>query len=152
MVAMPMVARPLGEYSESFVRFPYPFFPTDFRLTEVDVTGRSLLPRRIEAIRSPQKGDERALRLCTSERDAFLASVALSGLTYEEIAKRIGVTKQAVHKWRDEGVPHKRVRAFCNATGTLLLSEYLTLERMMRQAIGRAREADRIRQIAEAAA
>lgn len=116
------------------------------------MTGRSLFSQRIEGVRSPAKGDERALRLCTSERDAFLASITLSGLTYDEIAARIGVSKQAVHKWRDAGVPHNRIRAFCNATGTMLLAEYLALERMMRQAVGRVREADRIQQIAEAAA
>lgn len=127
-----------------------PFFRTNPRLTEVDVK-RQLLPTRIEPVRSPQRADENTLRLCTSERDAFLASVTLSGLTYEEIAARIGITKQAVHKWGREGVPHNRVRAFCNATGTLLLDEYLRLDRLMRQAIGRSREADRITAIAEAA-
>ena len=88
------------------------------------------------------------LRMCASERDAFLVSVQLSGLTYEEIGKRVGVSKQGVHKWREQGVPHKRTRAFCNATGTLLVVQYRELQKAIRAAQNRVREADRIQSIA----
>lgn len=91
---------------------------------------------------------EDTLRLCTSERDALLVSITLSGLTYDELGARIGVSKQAVHKWTREGIPHKRVRAFCNATGTRLLEQYIDLQRALRAAQHRTREADRIAAIA----
>lgn len=86
--------------------------------------------------------------MCRTERDAFLASVTLSRLTYDEIAARIGVSKQAVHKWGRAGVPHKRLRAFCNATGTLLLEQWLAHDRAYREVEGRLRERDRIAAIA----
>lgn len=108
----------------------------------------SLLPPRIEGVRTPSSASEETLRLCRSERDAVLASIQLSGLTYEEIGARIGVTKQAVHKWVENGVPSRRVTAFCNATGTLLLDQYLRLQRAMREAMGQQRERDRIAHIA----
>jgi hypothetical protein len=113
---------------------------------------KGFLPHRIEGIRTAKAADLSTLRLCASERDAFLASVTISGLTYDELGARLGVTRQAVHKWGREGVPHKRLRAFCNATGTLLLAQYVELERLMKQAAHGVREADRIRAIAEAAA
>ena len=99
-------------------------------------------------MRSPDYAPREALSLCRSERDAFLASVTLSGLTYEEIAARIGVSKQAVHKWGREGVPHKRIRSFCNATGTRLLEQWLAHDRAFREVEGRLRERDRIAAIA----
>lgn len=86
--------------------------------------------------------------MCATERDAFLASVLISRATYEEIAGRIGVTKQAVHKWGREGVPHNRVRAFCNATGTTLLRDFLDRERAVKAIQGRQRESERIAHIA----
>jgi hypothetical protein len=107
-----------------------------------------LFPQRIEGIRSPAPASADTLRLCATERDAFLTSVTLSGLTYEEIGARIGVTKQAVNKWKAEGVPHNRVRAFCNATGTTLLSDFLDRERAVKAIQGRQREAERIAHIA----
>lgn len=112
------------------------------------MAGQGFLPSRIEGVRSPMPADSRTLRLCDSERDAFLASIQLSKLTYEEIAARIGVTKQAVSKWKAAGVPGSRVTAFCNATGTLLLRQYIDLQRALREAEGREREADRIAHIA----
>jgi hypothetical protein len=117
-------------------------------LTEVYVIGRTFLPQRIEGVRSPQAATDDTLRLCASERDAVLVSITLSALTYDEIGSRCGVTKQAVYKWTREGVPHKRVRAFCNATGTRLLEQYLELQKALRAAQGRVREADRIAAIA----
>ena len=53
---------------------------------------QSLIPQRIEGIRSPRHADERTLRLCFSEADAVAASIALSGLTFREIAERMGVS------------------------------------------------------------
>lgn len=106
------------------------------------------LPHRIEGVRSPDYAPREALARCHSERDAFLASVTLSGLTYDEIGARVGVSKQAVHKWGREGVPHKRVRAFCNATGTMLLDQWLAHDRAYREVEGRLRERDRIAAIA----
>lgn len=86
--------------------------------------------------------------MCASERDAFLVSMQLSGLTYEEVGQRVGVSKQGVHKWRDQGVPERRTRAFCNATGTLLVIQYRELQRAIRAAQQRTREVDRIAAIA----
>lgn len=108
----------------------------------------TLLQSRIESVRSAQLASDDVLRLCRDERDAFLVSVQLSGLTYSEIAVRIGVSKQAVHKWGEQGVPHKRTRAFCGATGTFLVVQFRELQKAIRVAQGRTREADRIAHIA----
>lgn len=105
---------------------------------------QGFLPSRIEGVRSARDADERTLRMCFSEGDAVVASIRLSGLSLEEIGARIGVTKQAVAKWQTNGVPHKRTQAFQNATGTRLLSQYRDMERAMREAVGKARERDRI--------
>ena len=110
---------------------------------------QTLLPQRIEAVRSPKVADEKTLRMCDSERDAVLVSIQLSSLTYDELGARIGVTKQAVNKWTRKGVPSKRVRAFCNATGSLLLQQYIDMQRALREITGRVREYDRIAAIAE---
>lgn len=112
------------------------------------MAGRGFLPGRVEGVRSPAMASDETLRLCGSERDAVLVSVQLSGLTYEEIGKRIGVTKQAVNKWTEKGVPHSRIPAFCNATGTQLVRQYLELQKALRAAQGRIREVDRIAHIA----
>lgn len=114
----------------------------------VDVRGRGLLPHRMEGVRSPALATDETVRRCKDERDAFLVSVQLSRLTYEEIGARIGVTKQAVHKWADSGVPSRRVRAFCNATGTRLLEQWLAEHRAIQEVRGRLRERDRIASIA----
>ncbi len=106
------------------------------------------LPIRLEGVRSAQPATTDQLRLCTTERDAFLVSVQLSGLTYEELAARIGVSKQAVHKWGREGVPHKRLAAFSNATGTTLVSQFIQFDRLLKQAAHGQRESDRIAAIA----
>jgi hypothetical protein len=105
-------------------------------------------PQRIEGIRTPAWASEETLDRCKTERDAFLVSVLLSGLTYEEISARMGLRKQSVHKWAVAGVPDRRVRAFCNATGTLLLEQWLTDYRAKQEARGRLRERDRIAAIA----
>jgi hypothetical protein len=104
----------------------------------------TLLPPRIEGLRSPRPADERTLRLCFSEQDAVKASITLSALTLEEIGSRIGVSKQAVEKWKKNGLPHKRTRAFQNATGTLLVEQYREMERALKQAQGVVRERDRM--------
>lgn len=109
---------------------------------------KTLIPQRIEAVRSPIPASDTTLRLCASERDAVLVSIQLSGLTLTEIGARIGVSKQAIHKWERAGVPSKRVRSFCNATGTLLLVQYIEMQRALRAAQGVVRERDRIAEIA----
>lgn len=50
--------------------------------------------------------------------------------------------------WREQGVPHKRTRAFCNATGTLLVIQYREMQKAIRFAQNRVREVDRIACIA----
>lgn len=121
------------------------------RLTEVDVNRQALFPQRIEAVRGPALASDEVLALCKTERHALLASVTLSGLTYEEIAARIGVTKQAVNKWTRKGIPHERVRAFCNATNTRLVEQFIRWELAKRQMNHQMREADRIAAIVETA-
>lgn len=115
------------------------------------MASREFLPNRIEGVRSPASASDETLRLCASERDAVLVSIQLSGLTYDEIGSRIGVTKQAVHAWTEKGIPNNRVGAFCNATGTLLVRQYLELQKAIRAAQGRVRECDRIAHIASMA-
>lgn len=106
----------------------------------------NLLPSRIEGVRSPREADERTLRLCFSEQDAIAASIALSGLTYREIAARMGVSKSlinAIAKGERE-LTDRRTAAFCNATGTLLVRQYRAMERALREAAGRVRQRERI--------
>lgn len=105
-----------------------------------------LIPQRIEAIKSPAPADERTLRLCFGEADAIRGSVAISRLTYREIAARMGVSKSLVNAWAkgERTMPQKRVQAFCNATGSLLLKQYQEFACAMRKAEGRVRERDRI--------
>ncbi len=107
-----------------------------------------LLPQRIEGIRSPRDADIRTLRLCFSEQDAVKASIRLSHLTLDVIGSRIGVSKQAVSKWCDAGVPENRTQAFINVTGTNLLRQYRDMEMALREAAGVPRERDRIAAIA----
>lgn len=114
------------------------------RLTQVE----GLLPARLEAVPSPKPAPFDVLRLCSSERDAVLVSIRLSRLSQREIAARIGVTPQALSKWKQDGVPGDRTRAFCNATGTTLLAQYHALHNAMRESAGQSREADRIARIA----
>ena len=109
---------------------------------------KALFPQRIEGVRSPAPASDATLRMCATERDAVLVSIQLSGLTLTEIGARIGVSKQAIHKWERAGVPGSRVRAFCNATGTRLLEQYIELQRALRTAQGVVRERDRIAAIA----
>ncbi|WCE04459.1 helix-turn-helix transcriptional regulator [Pseudoxanthomonas sp. JBR18] len=97
---------------------------------------------------SPKNAPFDVLRLCNSERDAVLVSIRISKLSQKEIAARVGVSKQALSKWVREGIPGGRVRAFCNATGTLLVQQYLAMHRAMREASGVRCENDRIGEIA----
>ena len=117
------------------------------KLSQV-VTGgqvvQSLLPQRLEGIRTPRDADVETLRMCTTEQDAVVAAIVLSRLTMAEIGARIGVSKQAVAKWQRRGVPQNRIRAFCNATGTRLVEQYLQLERSLRKATGKELARDRI--------
>ena len=109
----------------------------------------SLLPARIEGIPTPRAADEHTLRMCFNEQDAIRASIALSRLTYREIAARMGCSKSllnAVAKGERQ-LTAKRTRAFCNATGTLLMMQYREMERALHMACGRVRERDRIASI-----
>lgn len=110
-----------------------------------------LFQQRIEGIRSASLAPHDMLRLCRTERDAVLASIALSTLTYSEIGARCGVSKQAVEKWARHGVPEARLRAFCNATGTRLVEQYVALQAAMREVEGHMREQDYIDAIVRAA-
>ncbi len=103
-----------------------------------------LFVQRIEGIRTPRDADERTLRMCFCEQDAVIASIRLSCLTLAEIGSRVGVSKQAVQKWKEQGVPDRRTAAFQNATGTYLLTQYRAMERALREATGKGRERDRI--------
>jgi len=107
-----------------------------------------LLPARIEGIPTPKLAPFDVLRLCNSERDAVLVSIRMSKLSQKEIASRMGVSKQAISKWVREGIPGGRVRAFCNATGTQLVQQYIAMHRAMREASGIRCENDRINEIA----
>ncbi len=95
--------------------------------------------------------DDETIALCKTERDALLVSVTLSGLTYDEIASRIGVSKQAVNKWTRKGIPPNRVRAFCNAVGTRLVEQFIRWQIAKRAVFNQMRESDRIAQIVEQA-
>lgn len=109
----------------------------------------TLLPQRLEGVRTPRNADERTLRLCFSEQDAIKASITLSSLTYREIAARMGVSKSlinAIAKGERE-LTDRRTTAFCNATGTLLVRQYRAMERALREASGRVRERERIASI-----
>lgn len=105
-----------------------------------------LLPRRVEAVASPKLADERTLRMCFSEQDAIAASIALSGLTYREIAARMGRSKSLVNAMAkgERGLSHKSTRAFCNATGTLLIVQYREMVRALDVAAGRIKARDRM--------
>lgn len=105
-----------------------------------------LLPPRIEGVRTPRPADERTLRMCFSEQDAIGASVALSGMTYRELAARMGVSKSLVNAMvkGERPLSARRTQAFCNATGTALIQQYRDMERALREAAGRQRERDRI--------
>ena len=106
----------------------------------------SLLPRRLEAIQSARLADERTLRLCFSEADAITASIALSGLTYREIAARMGRSKSLVNAIAkgERLLAIKNTAAFCNATGTLLVVQYREMVRALDIAAGRVKERDRM--------
>lgn len=84
--------------------------------------------------------------MCFCEADAVKASIALSSLTYREIADRMGVSKSLVNALAkgERELTDRRTRAFCNATGTNLVAQYREMERALREATHRVRERDRI--------
>lgn len=94
----------------------------------------------------PRNADEHTLRACFTEADAIKASIALSGLTYRELAARMGRGKTLVGMLAkgERGVNKKLTPAFCAATGTNLLIQYRAMEIALREAMGRIRERDRI--------
>lgn len=108
-----------------------------------------LIPQRIEAVAGPRLADERTLRMCFSEQDAIAASVALSGLTYREIAARMGKSKSLIDAMvkGERGLTRKNTTAFCNATGTLLILQYREMRKAMDEAMGRVRARDRMASI-----
>lgn len=109
----------------------------------------SLIPRRLEAVPSPKLADERTLRMCFSEQDAVNASIALSGLTYREIAARMGKSKSLVNAMAkgERGLSRKNTTAFCNSTGTLLVVQYREMVKALDAAAGRIKERDRMASI-----
>jgi len=106
----------------------------------------TLLPARIEGVPTPRDADEKTLRRCFSEADAVVGSITLSGLTYREIAARMGVSKSLVNAIAkgERQLTGKRTTAFCNATGTNLVRQYRRLEKALAEARGITRERDRI--------
>ena len=109
-------------------------------------TQQTLIPQRIEAVASPKLADERTLRMCFSEADAVAASILLSGLTFREIAARMGASKSLVNALAkgERNLTRKRTKAFCNATGTLLVVQYREMQKALEAAAGRVRERDRL--------
>lgn len=109
----------------------------------------SLIPRRLEAVPSPKLADEKTLRMCFSEQDAINASIALSGLTYREIAARMGKSKSLVNAMAkgERELARKNTNAFCHATGTLLVVQYREMVKAMDAAMGRVKERDRMASI-----
>lgn len=107
---------------------------------------RPLFSQRIEAVGTPRLADEKTLRLCFSEQDAVVASIRLSGLGYREIAARMGKSKSLVGLLAsgERTLTKKATRAFCNATGTLLVVQYRDLRKALDEASGRVRERDRM--------
>jgi hypothetical protein len=107
---------------------------------------KPFLPQRIEGVPSPKMADERTLRMCFSEQDAIIASITLSGLTYREIATRMGRSKSLINAMAkgDRGLSRKNTQAFCNATGTLLVVQYREMVRALEHATGRVKERDRM--------
>lgn len=106
----------------------------------------SLFPPRIEPVPSGRDADERTLRLCFSEQDAINASIALSGLTYREIAARMGKSRSLVNALAkgERVLTERNTIAFCNATGTNLVRQYRAMERAIREAAGALRARDRL--------
>lgn len=105
-----------------------------------------LIPQRIEAVPSPKLADERTLRMCFSEQDAIVASITLSGMTYRELATRMGKSKSLINAMAkgERGLSRKNTIAFCHATGTLLVIQYREMVRALEQAAGRVRQRDRM--------
>lgn len=94
----------------------------------------------------PSSAIDATVSACQSEQDAIAASITLSGLTYREIAARMGVSKSLVNAMvkGERPLSARRTQAFCNATGTYLIVQYRDLERALHVAAGRQRERDRI--------
>jgi len=66
-----------------------------------------------------------------SERDALTRWLALWGVTDAEAGRIFGVTRQAVAKWRANGVPHDRVGVLADLAATTdLLAAYLRHDRI----------------------
>ena len=107
---------------------------------------RPLIPQRIEVVAGAKLADERTLRMCFTEQDAIAASIALSGLTYREIAARMGKSKSLINAMAkgERGLSRKNTPAFCNATGTLLIVQYREMVKALDVAAGRVRARDRM--------
>ena len=107
---------------------------------------KPLISQRIEGVRTPRAADERTLRLCFSEQDAIVASIQLSGLTYREIAARMGKGKSLVDAMAkgNRALTRKNTTAFMHATGTRLIEQYREMKRAIDLAAGVVRERDRI--------
>ena len=104
----------------------------------------------LAAMQAPRCADEKTVRLCDSEEDAIAVSIALSGLTQVEIARRMGISKGylSLLKSGHRTLTVETMAKFCSATGWDVVRQYRALKMAMRIASGAPREADRIALIA----
>jgi len=112
---------------------------------------KTSLFQRIEAVPTPRDAEAKTLRLCFTETDAINGSIALCGLTYREIAARMGKSKSLVNALAkgERQLTEKNTIAFCHATGTNLVRQWRAMDRAMREAAGQLRARDRIAAIVE---
>lgn len=104
-----------------------------------------LIPQRIEGV-GPRNADERTLRMCFTEQDAINGAILLSGMTYRDIAARMGKSKSLVNALAkgERTLTDRNTAAFCNATGNNLVRQYRDMERALREAAGRTKARDRM--------
>jgi transcriptional regulator with XRE-family HTH domain len=104
----------------------------------------------LSALPDPRDAKEKTVRLCDSEEDAIAVSIALSGVSQAEIARRMGIAKGYVTmlKKGERVLTSDMLAAFCTATGSNCVRQYRALKSAMRMMQGAVREADRIAQIA----
>lgn len=104
----------------------------------------------LAAMHAPRCADEKTVRLCDCEEDAISVSIALSGLTQTEIARRMGISKGylSLLKSGHRTLTVAMMAKFCSATGWNVVRQYRALQVAMRIASGTPREADRIALIA----
>jgi len=94
-------------------------------------------PRQVAERLVAQAPDEAWLRALTDDLDRRLRTsplerlLTLWRLSAAEAARAFGVSRQAVSKWRRDGVPPERARVLADlATATDLLDRYVKRERI----------------------